>query len=81
MDHMTKKTSPRRGQGRARNRIKGKEGALVQRKADGTFENWVGVHRAIAADAAHHSERRPKKPGHGSEGDYKKRKPRKPKRK
>ena len=81
LDHMTKKTTPRQGQGRARNRIKGKEGALVQRKADGTFEKWVGVHRSIAADTAHHSERRPKKPGHGSEGDYEKRKPRKPKRK
>ena len=58
-----------------------KETRNKRARADGTFENWVGVHRSIAADAAKHSERRPKKPGHGSEGDYKKRKPRKPKRK
>jgi len=77
-----KKKSPRGGQGRARNRIKGKGGALVQRKADGTFENWVNLHRSIAMDTAKHSETRPKKPGHGGEGDYKKKpKPRKPKRK
>ena len=81
LDHMTKKTSPRQGQGRARNRIKGKEGSLVQRKADGTFEKWVGLHRSIDIDAGKHSENRPKKPGHGNEGDYKKKRPRRPKRK
>ena len=48
-------------------------GYYVERKANGQFLKWTKIPNSIRADERVKAKNKPKKPGHGQEGDYPKR--------